>query len=75
MQKYKNLGGGSNVEKFEIGPDSITIEFIDGSVLKYDSKKPGASHVAQMKLLALQGKGLYAYIQRFVKKNHAAKVK
>lgn len=75
MQKYKNLGGGSNVEKFEFTADSITIEFIDGSVLKYDAKKPGAAHVAQMKALALQGKGLYAYIQRFVKKNYAAKVK
>lgn len=75
MKKYKNLGGGSNVAAYEFGDDSITIEFIDGSVLKYDGKKPGAAHVAQMKVMAEAGRGLYDYIKRYVKSNHAAKVK
>jgi hypothetical protein len=75
MKKYKNLGGGSNVAAYEFGEDSITIEFIDGSVMKYDAKKPGAAHVNQMKIMAETGKGLYDYIKRYVKKNHAEKLK
>lgn len=75
MKKYKNLGGGSNVAAYEFGDDSITIEFIDGSVMLYDAKKPGAAHVNQMKVMAENGKGLYDYIKRYVKSNHAKKIK
>lgn len=74
MKKYKNLGGGSNVSRYDIAGDSITIEFIDGSVLKYTNKKPGPAHVAQMKNLAIAGKGLYDYVKRYVP-NFAEKLK
>ncbi|RZA06206.1 MAG: hypothetical protein EOP11_10950 [Proteobacteria bacterium] len=71
MKKYRNLGGGSNVAAYEITADAITIKFIDGTVHTYDAKKPGAAHVAQMKVMALAGKGLFDYIKRYVKSNHA----
>jgi hypothetical protein len=75
MTKYKNLGGGSNVVRFLAEENSITIEFSDGSVLRYDDKIPGRAYVNQMKLLATSGQGLFAYIQKYVKKNFAEKIK
>lgn len=64
MEKYKNLGGDSNVNGYEFDADSITIEFKTGKLrfYLYDSVNPGGVYVTEMKRLAVQGHGLNSYI-------------
>jgi hypothetical protein len=75
MDRYKNLGGNSNVVAYEIGKDSIKVQFSDFSVYLYDNQSTGINHVEQMKVLAVKGQGLNSYISRFVKKLYAAKLR
>ena len=64
MQQYKNLGGDSNVARYEIGASSITVEFMSGTYRNYlyDANQPGAAHVQRLKDLAVAGRGLNSYI-------------
>ena len=64
MEIYKNLGGDSNVQAYEFGPDSITVKFKSGinQFYLYDNNRPGAYHIEQMKSLAIAGQGLNSYI-------------
>ena len=75
MTPYKNLNGNSNVEAYEIDADSITVKFMSGRwrYYLYSSRRPGPSVVKEMKSLAQQGHGLYAYISRVVKTNFERK--
>jgi hypothetical protein len=75
MQNYKNLGGNSNVTRFEIAPESITVEFGDGSQYLYSYRAPGSELVEQMKSLALQGRGLNSFISRVVKGHYEKKIR
>ena len=74
MQPYKDIDGDSGVAAHEIGPDSITVQFLKGGTYLYDGSKPGAHHVAEMQRLAQAGDGLNAYINKFVRKEYAAKL-
>lgn len=71
MTPYKNLGGDSNVEAYEITEASIHVRFKSGKQRNYlyDSVKPGISVVNLMKKLADQGCGLNSYISTTVKSN------
>jgi len=62
MQNYANLGGDSNISKYEIGSDFIRVEFKDSSVYKYTNNSAGENHVTEMKRLAISGQGLNSYI-------------
>lgn len=62
MQNYANLGGDSNVSRYEIGSDFIKVEFNDSSIYKYTNESAGENHVAEMKRLAVLGQGLNSYI-------------
>lgn len=75
MTPYKNLGGGSNVEAYEITETSIHVRFKSGKQRNYlyDSVKPGASVVNVMKGLATQGHGLNSYISTTAKSNFSKK--
>lgn len=73
MENYKNLSHDSNIVKFQIGEDSIEIEFTDKSRYLYTYKSTGRSLVEQMKKLALRGHGLNSFINQFVGKNFASK--
>ena len=75
MEPYKNLGGHSSVHAFELGPDSITVEFNDGATYLYNCASTGTTHIDQMKGLALAGHGLNSYIIRCVMKAHAARLR
>jgi hypothetical protein len=74
MIKYKNLSGRSGVDSYEIGNDQIKVKFRDGVVYTYNNIKPGRLLVDQMVRYALAGKGLNAFIQRFVKKKYSKKI-
>lgn len=71
MERYKNLGGNSNVLAYEIGQDSIAVQFGDGSVYLYTAQSAGALSIAEMHRLALAGQGLNSFIGRVVKKGYA----
>ena len=75
MEKYKNSGGDSGITAYEIGVDSVTVQFSDGSVYLYNYQSAGRENIEQMKKLAAAGEGLNSYIMRNVRKAYAAKLR
>lgn len=75
MQPYKDRTGDSGIAAYELGEGSITIEFHKGGVYLYNAERPGASHVHEMRKLAEFGDGLNTYINKFVRRNHAGKIR
>jgi hypothetical protein len=73
MERYKNLGGDSNVVAYENGPDFIRVQFSNGSVYLYTYASAGAQNIEHMKQLAIQGQGLNAFINTTVRKAYARK--
>lgn len=68
MQKYKNLGGNSGVDSFEIGADYVTVRFHNAPRLyTYSYQSAGIEKVEQMKNLALSGHGLNEFINRYAR--------
>lgn len=62
MASYKNFGGNSNIQAYEIGDTYIDVQFKGGSVYRYSYSSAGQMKVERMKELALQGQGLNSYI-------------
>ncbi|RAQ06497.1 hypothetical protein DPR02_22070 [Burkholderia cepacia] len=75
MERYKNLGGDSNVVAYEIEQGAITVQFGDGSVYLYTTQSAGAENIAEMQRLANVGQGLNSFISRVVKKGYARKIR
>ena len=75
MQRYKNLGGNSGVVAYELGDNSIKIQFRNGSLYLYDDQSTGSNDIEHMKKLAISGQGLSSFISRNVKERYAAKLK
>ena len=73
MEKYANLSGDSGVVLYEIGSDSIRVQFSDGARYLYSYTSAGAANIEQMKLLAKRGRGLNAFIRTTVRKKYARK--
>lgn len=69
MTPYAN-SKDSGIRSYEIGSDHITIKFNDGGIYLYNNIKPGSSHVAQMKQLAVSGHGLNTYINQHIRDNY-----
>jgi hypothetical protein len=74
MERYKNLGGNSGVVAYELGDNSIKIQFRNGSLYLYDDQSTGKD-IEHMKKLAISGQGLSSFISRNVKERYAAKLK
>jgi hypothetical protein len=74
MIAYKNQHGNSGVSAYEIGKESITVQFVTGDTYVYTYRKPGKTQVEQMKVLAERGEGLSTYISRVVKGRYEEKV-
>ena len=69
MKPYKNLGGNSNICRYEIGSDYLDVEFYGTSrIYRYSYRSAGKEHVENMKLLAEKGVGLNSYIMRNARK-------
>ena len=62
MQKYNDIDGDSNIDKFEMGDDYIVVKFMDGGTYTYSYSSAGSYHIEEMKRLALSHDGLNAYI-------------
>lgn len=73
MQRYMNRGGNSGVVGFDIGGDSITVQFQDGWKYLYTYRSAGSQNIEQMKGLALEGRGLNSFINKAVRKKYARK--
>jgi hypothetical protein len=73
MEPYKNIGGASAVVAYEIGNDSIKVQFRDGWIYTYNDESAGHSNIEHMKTLASAGSGLNSFISRVVKEQYAAK--
>jgi hypothetical protein len=70
-----NRGGDSGIAAYEIGDDSITVQFSDGAVYLYTSQSAGAIALAEMQHLARAGRGLNGYIRRVVRKGYAQRLR
>ena len=64
MKRYGNRHGRSGVLAYEIGPDSISVRFVNGDVYRYTYRSAGRARVEQMKVLAESGQGLSSFISR-----------
>ena len=67
MQQYGGNSKKHGVRAFEIGPDSIDVEFTSGWIYHFSYQKPGQPRVEKMKQLAESGHGLSTFISKHVK--------
>jgi hypothetical protein len=75
MERYRNIGGDSAVRAYQIGDDSIQVQFTDLSVYLYNNRSTGSTNIEHMKALAMAGQGLNSFISRVVKKAYASKLR
>jgi hypothetical protein len=75
MKRYKNLAGDSGVTAYEIGSDSIDVQFGDEWVYTYTYESAEQSNLEHMKDLAVAGRGLSTFISTVVKDRYARKWK
>jgi hypothetical protein len=68
------LNGSSGIAAYEIRDRSIVVEFKHGGRYVYDYDIPGRKEVEEMKVCALEGRGLTTYINRNVRRRYAAKL-
>lgn len=73
MERYGNLGGDSGVVAYENGPDSIRVQFSDGSIYLYTYASAGPHNIEHMRHLASNGQGLNSFISTTVRKRYARK--
>jgi len=75
VPKYRDIDGDSGVVAFECGEDWIEIEFRRGRerFYKYTNARAGAQNITRMKLLANDGEGLNAFINKNVAKLYSSK--
>ena len=67
MPQYGGNSKKHGVTAYEIGPDSIDVEFTSGWVYRFSYQKPGPLRVERMKQLAESGHGLSTFISKHVK--------
>ena len=65
MERYRNRDSG--VKAYQIGLDYILVKFNSFKIYKYSYVKAGVHKVEKMKTLALRGRGLNSYINRYAK--------
>ena len=75
MERYKNIGGDSGIAAYEMGDDSIRVQFQDGSLYLYNYRSAGSNNIEYMKELAIAGQGLNSFISRVVRKGYASKLR
>lgn len=75
MERYKNIGGDSNVAAYENGADCIKVQFRDGSIYIYNVHSAGSANIEHMKKLATAGHGLNSFINTHVKTRYSSKTR
>ena len=74
MTPYKAHSGDSGVKAYAIKNDSLVVQFVDGSIYKYDYKNTGKNNIEEMKRLAKEGRGLATFINKHVREKYAARI-
>lgn len=74
MTPYRNRSGHSGIAAYALRDDDIVVRFIDGATYRYGPERPGRHHVGKMKSLAMSGRGLATYINRYVQDKYEAKL-
>ena len=74
MTPYRNRSGQSGVSAFQLLDNAIVVRFIDGSTYRYGVERPGRHHVGRMKSLAMAGRGLATYINRYVREKYEERI-
>ena len=64
MERYKNLAGNSGVAFYDVLPDGIVVEFLDGSIYTYTVDSAGEAVIENMIEFAEDGWGLNRYINK-----------
>jgi hypothetical protein len=75
MPQYQNYSGTSGVYAYEIGFNSITVQFKDGAIYLYNTNSTSAYNIAHMHRLAVAGRGLNSFISTTVKKGYVSKLR
>ena len=70
MKTYGRLSGESGVLAYSLEKDAIEVKFVDGRVYRYSHASAGPEHIARMKVLAKEGKGLSTYISKYVRERY-----
>jgi hypothetical protein len=70
MTPYGGHAKRHGVLAYEIGPESIDVEFTSGWIYRFSYEKPGALRVERMKELAESGRGLSTFISKHVKNRY-----
>lgn len=69
---YSDPDNNSSIVSYAYDEDSILILFSDGSTYTYTNDSAGESNLLRMKVLALQGNGLNAFINNNVSNRYAS---
>jgi len=75
MKPYLDVNGNSGVTAYEYGDNWIVVEFRGSSQYLYTYQSTGRNDIEQMKRLAREGKGLNTYINKYVRKRYAQKLR
>jgi hypothetical protein len=68
MEKYANLSRSSAVESYEISDTFIKVKFYkENKLYKYSYVSAGKENIENMKILAINGRGLNSYINKYVR--------
>ncbi|TDH26415.1 hypothetical protein EXU57_09970 [Segetibacter sp. 3557_3] len=73
MKRYKG-SGNVGVYAYDVVPNGIILQFVDGSKYLYDSSAPGKTHIREMLRLAEKGQGLTTYINQHVRGNYKTRL-
>lgn len=60
---------------YEIGAESITVQFSSGAVYLYTYKSAGSSNIEEIKSLPVAGQGLNSFIMRNVRNGYESKLR
>ena len=74
MHRYRNNSGESGVVAYDIGQDSITIQFTGGDRYLYTERSAGADNIAKMQELAREGRGLSTFVSQHIRSRYARKL-
>jgi len=67
MRTYGKNRADAGIRGYALLDDAIEIQFKDGGVYRYSARRPGAELVAEMRRLAMAGKGLSTFINQNVR--------
>lgn len=67
MERYGDYNGTSGIKGYEIFEDRIDIEFANGGIYTYLKANIGEVKFSAMKALADAGRGLNAFINKYVR--------